>query len=76
MGQFISNRQFLFANPSGENINFSIDVPKQADIKKKILLIVRSPDQNKKDPGELTVETMKEQIIFMEIMRPVLDNLY
>mmetsp|Transcript_116900 Transcript_116900/g.162427 ORF Transcript_116900/g.162427 Transcript_116900/m.162427 type:complete len:181 (+) Transcript_116900:781-1323(+) len=75
--EFISNRQFLFAIPVGsESLQFTTEVPNQKEIKRKILLVVRSPDHDKKDQQELCVEHMKEQVIFMEISKPILDNLY
>jgi hypothetical protein len=54
-------------------LNFSIEPPAQAAIKKKALIVIKArPDT--KDTG--FPSGIANEVVFMEMTRPILDNLY
>lgn len=70
----ISGRaSFLFANPKGEMINFSVEPPAQSQISKKALVVIKArPDS--KDSG--FPSGIAHELVFMELNKPILENLY
>jgi hypothetical protein len=71
---FIGRAQFLFVNPtSAEGISFTQEAPKQEAIKRKALIIIKARAETKEPgfPGGI-----QKEVVFMEINRPVLENLY
>jgi dynein heavy chain len=56
-----------------EGLQFFVEPPPVANIKKKSLLIIKSRAETK-EPGFPT--GIDKEIVFMEINRPILDNLY
>lgn len=66
---------FLFAIPTGgESLQFQSEPPAPDKIKKKVLLILRA--RSKKEAGEITADNIDKEVIFMEINRQILENLY
>jgi dynein heavy chain len=69
---------YLFIIPKGaEAVEIKSDVPPIDSIKKKVLLIMRS--REKKDipgGGKLTKENIADEIIFKEITKDILNNLF
>ena len=66
---------FLFAIPTGgESLQFQSEPPAPEKIKKKVLLILRA--RSKKDVGEINADNIDKEVIFMEINRQILENLY
>ena len=64
---------FLFVMSTGsESISFSTAMPAPSSIKKKCIVCVKARDSTD-EPGFTCIA---DEIIFMEICRPVLDNLY
>ncbi len=54
-------------------LNFSIEPPAQAVIKKKALIVIKARPETK-DPG--FPGGIANEVVFMEMTRPILDNLY
>jgi dynein heavy chain len=65
---------FLFAIPAGEMVHFQSEPPAPERIKKKVLLILRA--RSKKEAGEINADNIDKEVIFMEINRQILENLY
>ena len=55
-------------------MQFQSEPPAPDKIKKKVLLILRA--RSKKDVGEINAENIDKEVIFMEINRQILENLY
>ena len=66
---------FLFVLPQGaDGLTFMCETPSLSQIKKKVLLIVKARADVKADfPGE---NGIAKEIVFMEVNRPILENLY
>jgi len=68
---------FLFAVPSGSNVQFFTTPPHPDKIKKKCVMIIRA--RSKKElpsGGELDMTNISNEVIFSEINKPILDNLH
>jgi hypothetical protein len=59
--------------PSGENLNFSIEPPALANIKKKFLLVIKARPETK-EPGFPT--GIANEVVFMEMNKPILESLH
>jgi dynein heavy chain len=69
---------FMFAiAPSGDNLQFLLEPPVKDQLKKKVLLILKSspPVKGQSNP-EITADNVHEQLNFMEVTRNILENLY
>jgi len=71
--EFCGRGNFLFANSSSEMITFQTEAPPPSNIRKKALLIVKARDDTK-EAGFPT--GISNEIVFMEINKPILNNLY
>ena len=71
---------FLFAIPAGsESLAFSTEPPSPDKIKKKVLLILRARPARATsgaEPTAITTDNIDREVIFMEINRQILENLY
>ncbi len=71
---FQGRAQFLFVNPSGgEGLSFSVEPPKQDAIKRKALIVIKARAETKEAGFPSGIQN---EVVFMEINRPILDNLY
>lgn len=71
---FEGRASFLFVNPTGAaSLSFSVEPPNQANIKRKALIVIKARQETKEAgfPGGI-----ENEIVFMEINKPILDNLY
>lgn len=59
--------------PSGESLNFSIEPPALANIKKKFLLVIKARPETK-EPGFPT--GIANEVVFMEMNKPILESLH
>ena len=59
--------------PSGESLNFSIEPPALANIKKKFLLVMKARPETK-EPGFPT--GIANEVVFMEMNKPILESLH
>ena len=70
---FCGPAAFLFVLPTGADaMTFMTTMPTPTSIKRKCLVIVKARETTE-EPG---FECIAKEIIFLEINRPVLDNLY
>jgi len=66
---------FLFAIPDGtDKLSFYTEPPTLDKIKRKVLLILRA--RSKAEAGAVTMENIDREVVFMEINRQILENLY
>ena len=68
----------MFAVPTGaENIKFTLEPPAVADIKKKVILILRAKPPVK-GSEQVTIDKMNihHEVIFQEVSKNVLENLH
>jgi len=74
LSDFAGRANFLFVNqPTGEMLNFTVEPPPQAVIKKKALIVIKARPETK-EPGFPT--GVANEIVFMEMTRPILENLF
>jgi hypothetical protein len=64
---------WLFCLPKGEFLQFSVDPPEQKAITKKALVVVKARPESKEAGYPSGVYN---EVIFMELTRPILENLY
>ena len=73
MMDFEGPASFLFVNPTGtDSLSFATSMPAPSSIKKKCIVVVKARDSTD-EPGFTCIAN---EIIFMELNRPILDNLY
>ena len=74
---FQARSDFLFVmKESGEKASFHVSMPKPKDIKgnKGVIIVKAREEQETDEPGFPT--GIDKEVVFMEIAKPVLDNLY
>ena len=74
---FFGRSDFLFVmKESGEKCSFHTQMPKPKDIKgnKAIIIVKAREEQETDEPGFPT--GIDKEVVFMELAKPVLDNLY
>ena len=74
---FFGRMDFLFVmKESGEKCSFHVAMPKPKDIKgnKAIIIVKAREEQETDEPGFPT--GIDKEVVFMELAKPVLDNLY
>ena len=74
---FFGRMDFLFVmKESGEKCSFHTQMPKPKDIKgnKAIIIVKAREEQETDEPGFPT--GIDKEVVFMELAKPVLDNLY
>ena len=70
---FIGPASFLFFNATGaETLSVLTTMPAPSALKKKCLICLKARDSTE-EPG---FECIEKEIIYMEVNRPVLENLY
>jgi hypothetical protein len=74
LSDFSGRANYLFVmQPSGESLNFSIEPPALANIKKKFLLVIKARPETK-EPGFPT--GIANEVVFMEMNKPILESLH
>lgn len=65
----------MFAIKAGsDNITFTPEVPSPAQIKQKVILILKA--RTDKSAPEITDDNASQELIMMEVNRQILENLY
>ena len=73
MMDFEGPANFLFCySSSPDSVSFSTAMPEPKSIKKKAIVVIKARETTD-EPG---FNCIADEIIFMELNRPVLDNLY
>jgi hypothetical protein len=73
MMDFEGPASFLFVNPTGaDSLSFATSMPAPSSIKRKCIVVVKARDSTD-EPG---FSCIANEVIFMELNRPILDNLY
>lgn len=79
MESFFRSSNFLIALKLGtEKLQFLTELPTGKQLSTKVLLIVKAISKTKDDPdrSEITAESIKKDIIIMEVNKNILENLH
>jgi hypothetical protein len=74
LSDFNGRANFLFVNQTGgEMLQFTVEPPAQALIKRKALLVIKARPETKEP---LFPTGIANEVVFMEMTKPILENLF
>ena len=74
LSDFAGRSNFLFVNAIGtENLTFAVEPPAQSAIKRKALLVIMARPETKEAGFPAGIAN---EVVFMELNKPILENLY